>query len=76
MGKFQEDVKLLGDIQALIEEQRKTAEMSPATQMIVGKVLPGVKGMIPEAREKAVRTISVLEAAKNRLAELMEEANK
>ena len=43
MGKFQEDVKLLGDLQALIEEQKKTAQMNPSTQMIVKKILPGSK---------------------------------
>lgn len=73
MSKFQEDVKLLGDIQALIEEQKKTAEMAPSTQMIVKKMMPGAKDLIPEARQRSQRTIEVLTAAKNRLAELMEE---
>jgi len=73
MGKFQEDVQLLGDIQALIEEQKKTAKLSPSAQMLVNKVMPGAKGLIPEAQERANRTIAVLTAAKNRLAELMEE---
>ena len=76
MSKFAEDVKLLGDLSALIEEQKKTAQMSPAAQMIVKKALPGAGQLIPEARERAERTIAVLTAAKERLAELMEEAHK
>jgi len=76
MSKFADDVKLLGDLQALIEEQKKTAQMSPSAQMIVKKVLPGAGQLLPEARERAERTITVLTAAKERLAELMEEAHK
>lgn len=76
MSKFADDVKLLGDLQSLIEEQKKTAQMSPSAQMIVKKVLPGSGNLIPEARERAERTIAVLTAAKERLAELMEEAHK
>ena len=76
MSKFADDVKLLGDLQSLIEEQKKTAQMSPSAQMIVKKVLPGSGQLLPEARERAARTITVLTAAKERLAELMEEAHK
>lgn len=72
MSKFTDDVKLLGDLSVLIEEQRRTAQMSPAAQMIVKKALPGSANLIPEAREKAERTIAVLAAAKERLAELMD----
>ena len=43
--------------------------------MIVKKALPGAGQLIPEARERAERTIAVLTAAKERLAELMEEAH-
>lgn len=75
MSKFAEDVKLLGDLQSLIEEQRKTAQMSPSAQMIVKKVLPGAGNLLPEARERAERTIAVLTAAKERLADLMEEVH-
>lgn len=75
MSKFTDDVKLLGDLQALIEEQKKTAQMNPSTQMIVKKFLPGSKDLIPAAQERAEHTIAVLTAAKERLAELMEEAH-
>ncbi len=74
-GKFQEDVKLLGDLQALIEDQKKTAKMSPSAQMLVKRAMPGAGALIPEARERAEHTIAVLTAAKERLAELMEEAH-
>ena len=50
MSKFADDVKLLGDLQSLIEEQKKTAQMSPSAQMIVKKVLPGAGQLLPEAR--------------------------
>ncbi len=53
MSKFTDDVKLLGDLQALIEEQKKTAQMNPSTQMIVKKFLPGSKDLIPAAQERA-----------------------
>lgn len=76
MSKFADDVKLLGDLQALIEEQKKTAQMSPSAQMIVKKVLPGAGSLLPEARNRAERTIAVLTVAKERLAELMEEVHK
>ena len=76
MSKFSDDVKLLGDLSALIEEQKKTAQMSPTAQMIVKKALPGAGRFIPEARERAERTIAVLTAVKERLAELMEEVHK
>lgn len=76
MSQFSDDVKLLGDLQSLIEEQRKTAQMSPSAQMIVKKFLPGSGNLLPEAQARAERTITVLTAAKERLAELMEEAHK
>ena len=75
MSLFAVDVKLLGVLLALIEEHYKNAQLCPSAQIIVKKVLPGSGNLIPEARERAERTIAVLTAAKERLAELMEEAH-
>ena len=72
MSKFQDDVKLLGDLQALIAEAEKTANMDPAAQMAVKMVSPSMKKLIPTARTQAQHRIDVLTRAKTRLAELME----
>ena len=72
MSQFTEDVQLLGDLQSLIAEAEKTANMSPAAQMVVKMAVPKAKEFMPEAQKRAARQIEVLTRAKNRLAELMD----
>lgn len=72
MNKFTEDVQLVGEMQALITEAEKTANMSPTTQMMLKMAVPKAKDYIPEAKQKAARQIDVLTRAKARLVELMD----
>jgi hypothetical protein len=72
MSQFTEDVQLLGDLQALITEAEKTANMTPAAQMVVKMAVPKAKDLLPEAQSRARRQIEVITRAKTRLAELME----
>ena len=44
MSNFKTDVQLLADLQSLINEADKTANMDPTTSGIVSRVLPGGKG--------------------------------
>ena len=47
MSNFKTDVQLLADLQSLINEADKTANMDTTTSGIVSRVLPGGKGLIP-----------------------------
>ena len=72
MSNFKTDVQLLADLQSLINEADKTANMDTTTSGIVGRVLPGGKGLIPAAQKQ----IDVLTRARDRLSELMEAQHK
>ena len=74
MSNFKTDVQLLADLQSLINEADKTANMD--TTGIVGRVLPGGKGLIPAAQKRARHQIDVLTRARDRLSELMEAQHK
>lgn len=76
MSNFKTDVQLLADLQSLINEADKTANMDTTTSGIVGRVLPGGKGLIPAAQERARHQIDVLTRARDRLSELMEAQHK
>ena len=73
MSNFKTDVQLLADLQSLINE---TANMDTTTSGIVGRVLPGGKGLIPAAQKRARHQIDVLTRARDRLSELMEAQHK
>lgn len=77
MSNFKTDVQLLADLQSLINEADKTANMDTTTTSgIVGRVLPGGKGLIPAAQKRARHQIDVLTRARDRLSELMEAQHK
>lgn len=76
MSNFKTDVQLLADLQSLINEADKTANMDTTTSGIVGRVLPGGKGLIPAAQKRASHQIDVLTRARDRLSELMEAQHK
>lgn len=75
MSNFKTDVQLLADLQSLINEADKTANMD-TTSGIVSRVLPGGKGLIPTAQKRARHQIDVLTRARDRLSELMEAQHK
>ena len=76
MSNFKTDVQLLADLQSLINEADKTANMDTTTSGIVGRVLPGGKGLIPAAQKRARHQIDGLTRARDRLSELMEAQHK
>ena len=72
MGKFRDDLKLLGELQGLIDEAKKTANPPDYAKDVLGAISPALKKVLPAARMRAVHQIDVLTRAKNRLEELME----
>ncbi len=73
MSTFKEDVQLLVELQSLIMEAQKTAEMPQESRTALKAVL-GAKAQkaIPQAQAQAARRIDILTRAKARLEELME----
>ena len=67
MSNFKTDVQLLADLQSLINEADKTANMDTTTSG---------KGLIPAAQKRARHQIDVLTRARDRLSELMEAQHK
>ena len=72
MSKFKDDLKLLGELQGLIDEAKKTANPPDYAKDVFGAISPVLKKVMPAARMRAVHQIDVLTRAKVRLEELME----
>ena len=72
MSNFKNDLKLLGELQGLIDEAKKTANPPDYAKDVFGAISPALKKVLPAARMRAVHQIDVLTRAKNRLEELME----
>ena len=73
MSNFQKDVQLLTDLQELISDAERTANMPGYA---FNAISPALKAAMPAAQKKARRQIDVLTRAKERLMELMEEPQK
>lgn len=73
MSNFVKDVQLLADLQGLIDEAEKTANLPEYAVGIFGAISPVLKKVMPAAQERARRQIDVLTRAKVRLSELLEE---
>ena len=74
MSNFQKDVQLLTDLQELISDAERTANMPGYAGDVFNA--PALKAVMPAAQKKARRQIDVLTRAKKRLMELMEEQQK
>lgn len=72
MSKFKDDLKLLSELQSLIDEAKKMANPPNYAEDVLGTISPMLKKMMPAARMQAVHRIDVLARAKARLEELME----
>ena len=72
MSKFKDDVRLLSDLQYLIDEAQKTANPPEYTKDVFGAISPVLNKVLPTARMRAVRQIDILSRAKSRLEELTE----
>ena len=72
MSNFQKDVQLLTDLQELISDAERTANMPGYAGDVFNAISPALKA----AQKKARRQIDVLTRAKKRLMELMEEPQK
>lgn len=73
---FQKDVQLLTDLQELISDAERTANMPGYAGAVFNAISPALKAAMPAAQKKARRQIDVLTRAKERLMELMEEPQK
>ena len=76
MSNFQKDVQLLTDLQELISDAERTANMPGYAGAVFNAISTALKAAKPEAQKKARRQIDVLTRAKERLMELMEESQK
>ena len=76
MSNFQKDVQLLTDLQELISDAERTANMPGYAGAVFNAISPALKAAMPAAQKKARRQIDVLTRAKERLMELMEEPQK
>ena len=76
MSSFQKDVQLLTDLQELISDAERTANMPGYAGAVFNVISPALKAAMPAAQKKARRQIDVLTRAKERLMELMEEPQK
>lgn len=74
--KFSKDVQLLTDLQELISDAERTANMPGYAGAVFNAISPALKAAMPAAQKKARRQIDVLTRAKKRLMELMEEPQK
>ena len=72
MSSFQKDVQLLTDLQELISDAERTANMPGYAGAVFNAISPALKAAMPAAQKKARRQIDVLTRAKERLMELME----
>ena len=71
MSKIKDDLKLLRELQILIDDAKKTANPPNYAEDVLGAISPTLKKMMPAARMQAVHRIDVLARAKARLEELM-----
>ena len=70
MSSFQKDVQLLTDLQELISDAERTANMPGYAGAVFNAISPALKAAMPAAQKKARRQIDVLTRAKERLMEL------
>ena len=56
MSKFKDDLKLLGELQGLIDEAKKTANPPDYAKDVFGAISPVLKKVMPAARMRAVRS--------------------
>lgn len=73
MSNFQKDVQLLTDLQELISDAERTANMPGYAGDVFNAISPALKAAMPAAQKKARRQIDVLTRAKKRLMELMDD---
>lgn len=76
MSNFQKDVQLLTDLQELISDAERTANMPGYAGDVFNAISLALKAVMPAAQRKARQQIDVLTRAKERLLELMEEPQK
>ena len=74
MNNFKEDVKLLADLQGMIERAEKQANPPEFADTIFGAISPVLKAAMPAAQQEARRQVDILTRAKARLETLIEEA--
>ena len=73
MEKFKEDLKLLVELDVLIKQKEKTANLNPNTQAAAKMLMPGLAKFLPLGQESAKAELDILYRVKNRLEELIEE---
>ena len=76
MSSFQKDVQLLTDLQELISDAERTANMPGYAGAVFNAISPALKASMTAAQKQAQRQIDVVTRAKKRLMELMEEPQK
>jgi hypothetical protein len=73
MGAFKNDIKLLADLDALIKEQERSANLDPVAKDLAGALFPGIGGKLVNAGQRmAAQKIDTLTRVKERLVELIE----
>lgn len=76
MANFKKDIQLIADLQELIADAERTANMPGYAGTVFNAISPALKAAMPAAQKKARRQIEVMTRAKERLLELMEESQK
>ena len=76
MSQFSEDVKLLSDLNALIDRAERSAHPPELAGAVFGAISPVLKAAMPAAQKDAERQLDVLTRAKARLEQLIEEVAK
>ena len=75
MSQFAEDVRLLGELNGLIERAQRQAAPPEFAGAVLGAISPVLKAAMP-AQKEAKRQVDILTRAKARIEQLLEEVNK
>ena len=73
MSQFAEDVRLLGELNGLIERAQRQAAPPEFAGAVLGAISPVLKAA---AQKEAKRQVDILTRAKARIEQLLEEVNK
>ena len=76
MSQFAEDVRLLGELNGLIERAQRQAAPPEFAGAVLGAISPVLKAAMPAAQKEAKRQGDILTRAKARIEQLLEEVNK
>ena len=76
MSQFAEDVRLLGELNGLIERAQWLAAPPVFAGAVFGAISPVLNAAMPAAQTQPKRQVDILTRAKARIEQLLEEVNK